>query len=352
MNLLLLYGGKSVEHEISIRSAANVCDKLDKEKFKVFIVGIDKSGRWFWQEEVTSRISEGIPLSIDMSYEKAQLAKGESLVSIDVALPILHGTDGEDGSVQGLLKTCNIPFAGTGVKGSALCMDKVLSKVILEKAGVPVAKGEFYHEAEIEALKFEDFETEYGLPFMVKAAALGSSVGISKVNNRSEFETAVQEAFSYGSELIIEEYIEGRELECAILGNGDAKATKPGEIILLKDHGFYSYTAKYQDESGTDLQIPANVDENTADQIKSWSIKAYKALDCQDFARVDLFLTREGKIVVNEINTIPGFTNISMYPVLWEKEGIEYSALLSTIIDMALDRWKLTQNKKTSYEKA
>jgi len=350
LNICILYGGRSVEHQISVLSAINVFENINKDEFNVTIIGIDKKGKWYAMNSVDSDFSQGSPLqlSLDASSPKFIDSNGKTYL-IDVAFPVLHGTDGEDGSIQGLLKAMNIPFAGSGVLGSSVAMDKLIAKQLLSKAGIPVSKYVTYTTKEQNEINFEVVVNKIGLPFMVKPAHLGSSVGMSKVKNKDEFEAALSDAFRFDSTILIEEFITGRELECAILGNSESKASHPGEIIINGDYEFYTYEAKYEDENAVKIQIPAKVNEKMAERIKSLCIQSFKTLKCEDFARVDLFLTPNGAIYINEINTIPGFTNVSMFPILWKQHGITYVDLISKIIHLALEKDNLTSQINRSY---
>jgi D-alanine-D-alanine ligase len=341
----ILYGGRSVEHDISVRSAQNIARFINKNEFDITLIGIDTSGRWFFTHEVTSQMADGDPAMLHLSAVAPVWVNhrtGEQ-VQLDVIFPVLHGTDGEDGSIQGLLKAMDMPFVGSGVLGSALSMDKLAAKHILNQAGIPTSryKGYFYHDRH--TISFQEVVAELGLPLMVKSAALGSSVGVSKVKSEADFVRAVDEAFRYDQTLIIEEFIEGREIECAILGNQQAKASLPGEIEISAAYEFYTFEAKYVDPHASVLKIPAAMAPETANTIRQLSLQAYKALRCEDFARVDLFLTKDDRVYVNEINTIPGFTNSSMFPKLWEYEGISYTDLVTRLVTMAMERHKENQ---------
>ena len=348
-SVAILFGGRSVEHEISIRSAVNVYQHIDNNLHQVVLIGIDKSGKWYLINEVTADFTKGIPLSISLDASNPSFVNQATQESIyvDVVFPVLHGTDGEDGSIQGLLKAMNIPFAGSGVLGSSVAMDKLVSKRLLYQAGIPVSKFQSIHKSQADTLDFESIRKALGLPLMVKPVNLGSSVGITKVNNVDDFDRAVATGFTYDHTLLFEEYISGRELECAVLGNKDAKASLPGEIIISDRYEFYSYEAKYEDESAVKIQIPADVDAKTVKTIQSLCVQAYHALSCDDFARVDLFLTAEGQVYINEINTIPGFTDVSMFPSLWAQHGISYPDLISQIIDLALERHREEETERS-----
>ncbi len=352
--VLLLYGGKSVEHEISIRSAKNVYENIQKDIYNVLVVGIDKSGIWYLTNLVDSNIKSGdkvAPIPHDHSAALINLVD-HSKVEFDIVFPVLHGTDGEDGGIQGIFKAYNVPLVGCSVLGSAVAMDKIVSKKLLKESGVPVADYIYFDKAQKENFSFQKVTEEIGLPFMIKAGALGSSVGISKVKNEGDYLSALEDAFQYGDQVLLEKYVKGRELECGVLGNERPEATLPGEIVLKKNYEFYDYQAKYQDDEAIDIIIPAKVDESISKKIMELCVKSFKALNCNDYARVDLFLTEDGNVVINEINTIPGFTNVSMFPMLWNNMGLSYPELISSLIEMALKRWEKQNSYSTHYDKA
>ncbi len=315
LSVAILFGGKSAEHEVSLQSAKNVIEALNKDKYIISKIKIGKDGKF----------SEGI------------------LKKCDVVFPVLHGPYGEDGSIQGLLKLSGVPFVGAGVLGSAVGMDKDVMKRLLSQAGIKNAKAIVLRAGE--KLSFEKAKKELGLPMFVKPANLGSSVGVSKVKSKADFHKAISDALKYDSKIIIEEAIVGRELECAVLGNEIPVASGIGEVVLNAE--FYSYDAKYIDEDGAVIEIPAkNLSLKDAKRLREVAVKAYKTLECAGLGRVDMFLTRKGEIYVNEINTIPGFTNISMYPKLWEQAGIPQTKLFDILINLALDRFKKEQKLK------
>lgn len=341
----ILYGGRSVEHGVSVNSARNIFEFIDKERFEPLPIGITESGQWYLTKGVTKDISQGKALGLLLDPKNAGiilLASGDRL-KIDIVFPVLHGTDGEDGSIQGLIKAIDLPMIGTGVLGSSVSMNKVVAKKLLKESGVPVTRFLAFTYADRPKIKFETIVTKLGLPFMVKSASLGSSVGVSKVSKRNEFKKALEEAFRYDHEVIIEQFIEGREIECAILGNTPAQASNPGEIVISKNYDFYTFDAKYVDPEAVTIHVPAQLDSAIIRSIRKASLKAYQALRCEDFARVDLFLTKRGKIYVNEINTIPGFTNSSMFPMMWKERGISFTELISKLIDLALVRYVNTK---------
>ncbi|KMK75820.1 D-alanine--D-alanine ligase [Alkalihalobacillus pseudalcaliphilus] len=356
----IVFGGKSAEHEVSLQSAKNIVDAIDKSKYEVVLLGIDKSGRWHLNKDshflinaedpkliALNKTNEGV--SIIPGEEKNQLIslnQTEAMEQLDVIFPIIHGTLGEDGSIQGMLRMANIPFVGSNVLGSAISMDKDIAKRLLRDAGLGVAKGFAFNIATRKQINYEHVVKELGLPVFIKPANQGSSVGVSKATNKEQFEKAVAEAFQFDTKILIEEAIDGREIECSVLGNYEPIASIPGEIIATGD--FYSYDAKYIDESGAILEIPAKLSTKQVERIQETSLKAYQALNCEGLARVDVFLTEDDRIIINEINTLPGFTKISMYPKLWEQSGIRYSQLIEKLIDLAIERHERDQKLQSS----
>lgn len=355
----ILFGGRSAEHEVSIQSAKNVYKSLDKEKYEVTLIGIDKKGKWVLNQPAQLLLTSSNPELIKLNNEEVSLiqknqstqlisvSSNQSIGGIDVVFPVLHGPYGEDGTIQGMLKLLNIPFVGPSVLGSALGMDKDVMKRLLREAKIPVVKFLVFHKTELKKIDFDKIVSQLGLPFFVKPANLGSSVGISKVKNKEEFKKALELAFEFDRKILIEEFIKGREIECSVLGNETPTASIPGEIIPT--HEFYSYEAKYIDENGAKLRAPAELPKNIAKNIQDLAIKTFKTLCCEGMSRVDFFLTKKGEIFVNEINTIPGFTQISMYPKLWEVSGISYKELVDRLIQLALERFKRENNLKTSF---
>ena len=346
----ILFGGKSAEHEVSLQSAKNVFEAIDKDKYDVTLIGIDKVGKWFLLNPAKFLHNENNPKLIALDIEGADavalvpssgglltnLTEGHSTqVSIDVVFPILHGPFGEDGTLQGLLKLAGVPFVGSSVLGSAVGMDKDVMKRLLRDAGLPI--GKFLAFKEEDEIDFAGISAQLGLPLFVKPANLGSSVGISKVNNQIEFEKAVALAFSFDNKIIIEEFIAGRELECSVLGNQFPLASGVGEIIPT--HEFYSYDAKYIDDKGAIVEIPAKVSEEIKSQVQTLALKTFKTLSCEGLGRIDFFLKSDGSLLINEINTIPGFTKISMYPQLWHEAGVSYPDLIDRLLELALERF-------------
>lgn len=332
--LLVLCGGQSPEHVISVRSCGNVLKALDRSKYAVTLIGITKKGQWTLLDEgnVPAEItSEENLVEIRPGQSDCFWSAGKSLGEFDVIFPLLHGPNGEDGTIQGLLQLLGIPFVGCKLLSAAVSMDKDITKRLLEKAGVHVAKWKLLTKSD-PIPSFSEVADKLSNVVFVKPSNMGSSVGVHRVTNSEEWDHAIQDAFTYDSRVLVEEAIKGKELECAVLGNGAPEATGVGEV---QSGDFYSYEEKYEATSVAELVIPAQVDSSHVDDLKSTAIKTYKALDCKGLARVDMFLTENGNILVNEVNTMPGFTNISMYPKLWEQEGLGYSALIDRLIDLA-----------------
>lgn len=332
LNLGIVYGGMSTEHEVSIASAKSVISNLDKNKYEIQEIYITKEGKWLDKEEK--------PIENIFSYLK----------KFDVVFPVLHGLYGEDGTIQGLLEMLKIPYVGVGVLGSAVGMDKVYSKIVFEKAGILQAKYAYIKKKKDRyTYVLDDFEElelplkeickkineKIEFPMFVKPSNSGSSVGINKAHNIKELEEYIEYAGKFDTKILVEENINAREIECAVLGNDNPKASYIGEILPADE--FYSYEAKYKNvESKT--QIPVNISKEISNKIRRLAVKAYKALDCQGLSRVDFFVEKETeKIYINEINTMPGFTNISMFPKLWEYSGLRYSELLDELIKLALE---------------
>ncbi len=362
IKVAIVFGGKSAEHEVSLQSAKNVLDALSKDKYEPILIGIDKGGRWYLNDESRFLLDENNPKLIHLNKSDTEVAliqfnasnklinpkTYKAIGEIDVAFPVIHGPYGEEGSIQGLFKLANIPYIGADILGSAVGMDKDIMKRLLRDAGMPIPKFLSFTKSSINKIYFNEVEKAIGCPMFIKPANLGSSVGICKVYSEEEFNDAVQTAFQYDKKIIIEEFIKGREIECSVLGNEDPIASLPGEIILQSE--FYSYNAKYIDEHGATLDIPAKLPKSTTKKIQEYAIKSFKILCCQGMARVDFFLSENDEIIINELNTIPGFTKISMYPKLWEASGISYSELVDRLIELALARFKEEQKLKTSVE--
>ncbi|PIZ55553.1 D-alanine--D-alanine ligase [Candidatus Uhrbacteria bacterium CG_4_10_14_0_2_um_filter_41_7] len=360
INIGILFGGKSAEHEVSLQSAKNVFDAINKEKYNPILIGIDKSGKWLLNKESKfllnaddpkliklNQSSDSVALVPQSAGEISNFTNSSQSLKIDIVFPILHGPFGEDGTVQGLLKLANLPFVGASVLGSAVGMDKDIMKRLLRDAGIPI--GKFIVLKSHESIPdFQKIKDELGLPFFVKPANMGSSVGVNKIHDKSEYENGIIKAFDFDTKIILEEFIKGREIECSVLGNEKPIASVPGEII--SNHEFYSYDAKYIDENGSALEIPAKISDQITRQIQELAIKTFQALSCEGLGRVDFFLKDNGEIIINEINTIPGFTKISMYPKLWEASGISYTELIDKLIQLAIERFNKEQKLKTNYK--
>lgn len=337
----ILYGGRSVEHGVSVNSARNIFDHIDKERFEPLLIGITKAGQWFLTSNVTKDIGQGkaLGLILDAQSPGFILVSSGDRIKADIIFPVLHGTDGEDGSIQGLIKAMDIPMVGTGVLGSSLSMNKIIAKRLLKDAGLPVANFVSFRFTEKEKIDYKAIKKVLGTPFMVKSASLGSSVGVSKVKNEAAFNKAVEESFRYDDAILMEEFVSGREIECAILGNSPAEASYPGEIVVSSKYDFYTFDAKYVDPEAVQINVPAKLEAKIAEKVREICLKAYKTLHGEDFARVDLFLTAEGKIYINELNTIPGFTNSSMFPMMWQERGLAFNDLISRLLDLAQQRY-------------
>lgn len=352
INIGIIFGGKSAEHEVSIQSAKNIINALDKNKYYPVLIYITKTGEWLLNNDFDQLLQEQgrkIALIPQGNGQIAYLLSNKfdndfDISKIDVVFPILHGPYGEDGTIQGLLEIANLPFVGAGVLGSALGMDKAVAKQLLQAQGLPVAKFLIVNQTDFfdSALVKE----KIGYPCFVKPANMGSSIGITKVNSDVELTLALDTAFLYDYKIIIEQAIVGRELECAVLGNDLPQASVVGEIIT-KD-SFYSYQAKYINENISKLKIPADISQQLIKQIQDLSIQVFKILSCQGMGRVDFFLLDDNKIMINEINTIPGFTQISMYPKLWQASGLDYTELINRLIDLAIERFNNQQKLKTN----
>lgn len=346
LRVAILFGGKSAEHEVSIQSARNVYNALDRKKYTPVLIGIDHAGRWQLGHRAQLLLG-ALPNTETKSLAITPGGQISSLGQIDVAFPVLHGPFGEDGTVQGLFKLANIPFVGADVLGSTLGMDKDVQKRLLKQAGMPIAKFLVLHRHERWRWTFNRVRRTLGLPFFIKPANLGSSVGVHKVHDQREFRRALTDTFHFDTKILAEEFIEGREIECAVLGNDHPRASVPGEVVT--HHDFYSYEAKYVDEHGAKLIIPAKLPKRITREVRRLAVKVFQVLECSGMARVDFFVTKRSRIVVNEINTIPGFTNISMYPRLWAASGVSYSKLIDRLIELALKRHSRQQRLQTSY---
>lgn len=346
----IVFGGKSTEHEVSLQSAKNIVKAIDSNKFEVSLLGIDKQGQWHLYDSTHFLDNADDPAHIALipstksiqlpAAQNKQIAileqNGSQLTKLDVIFPIVHGHLGEDGALQGLLRTLDIPFVGAGVLGSAVCMDKDVTKRLLRDAGLQVAPFVTLTRSNRHQYDFTSVSRLLGTPLFIKPANLGSSVGVSKVHNQEEYQQALDLGFSFDHKVLVESAIIGREIECAVLGNDQPQASVCGEIILSDE--FYAYDTKYIDDDGAKVMVPALISQEVNDKIRQIALKTFQTLDCLGMARVDVFLTADEQVIINEVNTLPGFTNISMYPKLWQASGLSYTDLISRLIELALDR--------------
>jgi len=366
----LIFGGRSGEHEVSIASALSIFNALDKSRYEVSLIAIDKEGRWLLPDPKPILAQASNPMAVKLGGSREVFgvvpfpnthamvplqgsAAHNEVPQLDVVLPILHGTYGEDGTIQGLLELAQIPYAGSGVLGSSVGMDKDVSRRLLKAAGIntvptiALRKQKYLSQMDVEERRLL---AEFKFPFFVKPANAGSSVGVHKVKTLDQLRPALKDAFDFDVKVLVEKSVAARELECAILGNENPRASIVGEIVPR--HEFYSYEAKYLDDNGADLCIPAkDVPPEILEKVRAQAIAAFQTLECRGMARVDFFLDKiTGELFLNEINTIPGFTKISMYPKLWEASGLKYSELLDELIRLALENASDRKALKTTYE--
>lgn len=355
MRIALLYGGRSGEHEISIRSARSIYDVL-KLTHSVFPIFIDKQGSWWRTDEKQKALPEGRQGSKERVFVypgvgEPTLHASQAQLKIDIVFPVLHGTNGEDGIIQGLLESAGIPYVGAGVAASAVGMDKAMMKAMFTQAGLPVPAYLWFFRHEWKKTPEECMHRVQSIlpyPVFVKPANMGSSVGISKARDRAELAMAIDEAAKYDFKILVEKGINAREIECSVLGNHAPEASLPGEVAPRRD--FYDYAAKYLEDT-TELFIPAKLDAAQITRVQELAVGAFQAIGCSGMGRVDLFLDRDsGEFLVNEINTIPGFTNISMYPKLWEASGLPFAALLDRLLSLGLERFQEVAANQTSYD--
>jgi D-alanine-D-alanine ligase len=351
----VLFGGRSGEHEVSLASAASVIRGLDPDKYEAVPIGITKDGHWLIGEGAVKMLPEvlkgGRRVMLTADPTEAALVpldRGAGAQRLDVIFPVMHGTFGEDGTIQGMLDLAGLPYVGAGVLGSAVGMDKDVSKRLCEDAGIPVVPWVNVHrwrwEKEPEVVRAE-VEASFEYPVFVKPATLGSSVGMSKVHEAGELAAALDLACEYGMKVMVEKAVVAREIEVSVLGNHEPKASVPGEIVPHRE--FYDYTAKYL-EDGTQLLVPADLKPAQTQKIQSLAVRAFRALELSGMARVDFFVEKKGgKIYLNEVNTIPGFTSISMYPKLWEASGISFRELVDKLIELAFEMHK--EKNRTKY---
>jgi D-alanine-D-alanine ligase len=354
--IAIIFGGQSTEHEVSLNSATNIFNAVDKSIFDVTLLGIDKDGKWRYNAKYPSVnidlrevdfFCQSTEVVLRKDDEYALTINKESkeiLDSFDIAFPIIHGNFGEDGTLQGFLKTLQIPFVGPDLLASAICMDKEITKRVLRDHGIPVSRFISLNKENKNQILFQQVKKLLGMPVFVKPCNGGSSVGVSKVNNATSFEEAIKLAFTYDDNILIEEAIIGKELECAVLGNENPKASIIGELVLTRE--FYSYDAKYNDSQGATITIPADIPDEISNKLRDTAVKAYKATRCEGMARVDFFLRNDNTFALNEINTLPGFTEISMYPKLWEFNGVSFTDLITRLVKLAIEKKKTIKTEK------
>ncbi|MDD6042916.1 MAG: D-alanine--D-alanine ligase [Eubacteriaceae bacterium] len=338
----IIFGGRSGEHEVSLMSVTSALEAIDKEKYQVVKIGITREGKWKHFKGETSHIADG-----RWEAESEEINIGSLPEMIDFAFPLLHGTYGEDGTIQGLFEMLDIPYAGCGVLSSSLCMDKASAKKIFDEAGIPTSGYHLVYSEELdEDIEGVMDEIERNLPYVmfVKPSNTGSSVGISKVRNREELRAGLILAAKHDRRILVEEGINCREVETGVIGNHNVQVAAIGEILASDD--FYDYSAKYSEESGTVIKIPAELPGFISDKIKEYAKRAYIALDCSGFARIDFFIEKETDAVyINEINTIPGLTKYSMFPGMWAAEGVSFTELIERIIEYGYERYNAKNNR-------
>ncbi|MDD5760535.1 MAG: D-alanine--D-alanine ligase [Candidatus Pacebacteria bacterium] len=361
----IICGGKSGEHEVSLRSAFYVYNNIDKNKYQPLVLAISKKGKWFFSRRFEDLVDtrgllwrlkpqlEEIVLLKDKNYSQIfSLKKKKKLAKVDIFFPLIHGTFGEDGCLQGFLEILGVPYVGADVLGSAIGMNKEVTKKLLSIEKIPVTKFVVIDKKDSLKEKKEKIKAvvrQFHFPLFIKPVSLGSSVGVFKVFSRKEIKKAIEDAFQYDTKIMIEKFVKGREIECSVLGNDAPQASLPGEIKSLS---FYSYKAKYLDPNGNEakLLVPAPLNKKLVAKIQELSIKVFKTLNLRGMARIDFFLKPNGQLVVNEANTIPGFTQISMYPKLWEISGLKYPQLLDNLIQLAIESHQEKSKLRFSYQ--
>jgi len=350
-NICIIYGGKSAEHDISILTAQSVINAMDKEKYSVDTIYITNEGEWIKGPAITSKIEDAEDLRLTSSVSASlteMLSQSTAGHDYDALFPLLHGPNGEDGTIQGLFEVLDLPYVGNGVLAASSSMDKLVMKQLFANRGLPQLPYVSFLRSEFEKyrtniLELVDNKLEY--PVFVKPANLGSSVGISKCNDREELVTGIEEALQFDRKLVVEQGVSAREIEVAVLGNDHPETTLPGEVI--KDVEFYDYKAKYKDGK-VKLAIPADISMETAETLRNMAVEAFKATDCSGLVRADFFVTEDETIYINETNAMPGFTKFSMYPLLWENMNVSYSELITRLIELAKERYK--EKKKIKYK--
>ena len=345
IKVAVVFGGRSTEHEISLISTEGILKHINRSLYEVIPLRIDIHGHWFLQDSENTHDKVGTSVTLIQGEKGAAVLEngsGKILKEIDIVFPVLHGVFGEDGTIQGLLKMLNVAFVGCGVLASATCMDKDVTKRLLRDASIAIAPyvcATWTHQP-----SFDKIAHELGTPLFIKPANLGSSVGVHKVSSKEEFEEALKDALKYDTKVLIEQNINGREIEVAVMGNEKPQASLPGEIINTA--GFYDFESKYVSKDASSIHIPANLTEEQIREIREIAKKAYTTLGCEGLARVDFFISNDGTIMINEINTLPGFTPISMYPKMWEATGVSYAELIELLIQFGLERFEREQQLK------
>ena len=365
----VIFGGRSGEHEVSVRSARSVIEAIDKSKYEVVPIAISKEGSWLapaaaaellpkkTRRLLSSRARGGPKEDVAIIGDPSRsglmrLDSDESSEPLDVVIPVLHGTYGEDGTIQGLLEMAAIPFVGCGTLASACGMDKVVMKALFRDAGLPICNYIWFLRSEWEAASDKVSRRvvrQIGFPAFVKPANLGSSVGVSKANDKTSLAKAIDLAARYDRKIIVEELVDGREIECAVIGNDDAQASLPGEYVVHDEAArFLDYTEKYSSTGHVDFVVPARVSKATAKKIQQMAVKAYQAIDASGLSRVDFFLKLDGSLMVNEVNTLPGLTDVSGFPKMWEASGIPFPRIIDQLIEFAIERHRERARNETS----
>ncbi|MCB9309480.1 MAG: D-alanine--D-alanine ligase [Lewinellaceae bacterium] len=351
LKVLVIIGGKSPEHQISLISGHNIIENLDETKYIIEVVGIDPFGRWkyYKKEKYVKNVKNPAKVSLTKSNTEVvilerkkghilfDVKKGKKITNIDVVFPVLHGRNGEDGTIQGYFRMLSIPFVGTDVMASAIGMDKEVSKRLWRDAGIPIAKFDVVTHQNKDVVTYDTYAKKLGKTLFIKPANAGSAVGVHKVTTSEEFSTALQNAFQYDRKILVEEAVECVEVECSVLGYKDIKASTLGS--LKANQTFYTYDAKYLDQQGASFTIPAKIPVKLRNEIRKTAIKAFEAIGGEGLSRVDFFLRQDGTYVINEINTMPGFTSISMYPKLWEESKLPLKELLDQLILISIERY-------------
>ncbi|MBC7743054.1 MAG: D-alanine--D-alanine ligase [Bdellovibrionaceae bacterium] len=356
--IAILFGGKSAEHEVSMNSARNICNALDKNTFDLIYLGISKQGTWYQfasgdvfnkhksLNDVELVDEDVVTLISHQSNPFIYSFKTQERRKLDCAFPIIHGTMGEDGTLQGLFRIINLPFVGCGVMSSAVGMDKEFMKRLMTDSGIKNAK--YVLLKNNEPISYHDVVKKLGSPFFIKPANAGSSVGVHKIKSEADYGPKLMDALQYDHKVIAEEFLDGKEVECSVMGlNQNPKASLPGELIVK--HEFYSYEAKYLDANGAEIVIPAHLDEKQVKEIQALAIRTFQCLACDGLTRVDFFIKKNGEIYVNEINTLPGFTKISMYPKMWEATGLKYTDLITELVQLAFQKHQLDSKIKMTF---